>query len=206
MDRKPAGGRRVLVQTQRVNEDEARKRPKAQYYQRARVRVKVKECTLWLCEGEEEALQEIWWRWFSLLSGQQFSLCLWMNAFLILSFSLPGVKRERDFRFSLPPDSYLYSRSDVAALTFDLQPALRRLMNKSRTWVEPFIRLLHIMENQFSFRSMSKFDFISEEIRFFCWTVSGFAEQSDITSCVHWKCRDLQDQLFFWPAETNRVI
>lgn len=62
MDRKPAGGRRVLVQTQRVNEDEERKRPKAQYYQRARarvsVRVRVKECTLWLCEGEEEALQE----------------------------------------------------------------------------------------------------------------------------------------------------
>lgn len=58
MDRKPAGGRRVLVQAQRVNEDEERKRPKAQYYQRARVRVK--ECTLWLCEGEEEeeALQE----------------------------------------------------------------------------------------------------------------------------------------------------
>lgn len=60
MDRKPAGGGRVLVQTQRVNEDEERKRPKAQYYQRARVsvRVRVKECTLWLCEGEEEALQE----------------------------------------------------------------------------------------------------------------------------------------------------
>lgn len=64
MDRKPAGGRRVLVQTQRVNEDEERKRPKAQYYQGARVnvrvsvRVRVKECTLWLCEGEEEALQE----------------------------------------------------------------------------------------------------------------------------------------------------
>lgn len=62
MDRKPAGGRRVLVQTQRVNEDEERKRPKAQYYQRARVsvrvNVRVKECTLWLCEGEEEALQE----------------------------------------------------------------------------------------------------------------------------------------------------
>lgn len=58
MDRKPAGGRRVLVQTQRVNEDEERKRPKAQYYQRARVSVRVKECTLWLCEGEEEALQE----------------------------------------------------------------------------------------------------------------------------------------------------
>lgn len=58
-----------------------------------------------------------------------------MNAFLILSFSLPGVKREEGFvlDFFFAPDSYLYSRSDVAALTFDLQPALRRLMNKSRT-------------------------------------------------------------------------